>query len=242
MNILIPMAGAGSRFKSVGYELPKPLIDVCGSPMIEKCINSLNLEGQYIFVVRKYEEQSNSDKLRQLLENIVDNPIVIEIEKMTDGAAQTCLLAKEHINNDDPLISVNCDQILEWNSEKFLNFVNNNPYDGVVVTYDSNSEKNSYIQLGENNLAIRLAEKEVISNLSLTGIHYWKKGSHFVKSAECMIKENTRTKNEYYVAPTYNVMIRDKLKVSNYHIDNDVFHPVGTPEDLETYIARTKQD
>ena len=206
MNILIPMAGAGSRFETAGYKLPKPLIDVCGTPMIEECIKSLDLNGQYIFVIR--EHKTKNKKLKKILENVVDNPIIIEIDELTDGAAQTCLLAKEYINNDTPLVSANCDQILEWSAKNFLKFIENEDPDGAVVTYDSDSEKNSYIE---------------------------------VDSAEEMINKNNRTKNEYYVAPTYNFLIQKGLKITNYHIDNSVFHPVGTPEDLEIYIKKISE-
>ena len=241
MNILIPMAGAGSRFETAGYKLPKLLIDVCGAPMIEECIKSLDLDGQYIFVVRKHKHKTKNKKLKKILENVVDNPIIIEIDELTDGAAQTCLLAKEYINNDTPLVSANCDQILEWSAKNFLKFIENEDPDGAVVTYNSDSEKNSYIEIDDNGIAIRLVEKEVISDLSLTGLHYWKKGSYFVESAEEMINNNNRTKNEYYVAPTYNFLIQKGLKITNYHIDNSVFHPVGTPEDLKAYIGKQNE-
>ena len=232
------MAGRGFRFLKEGYKKPKPLIDVHGTPMIEKCIASLGLEGQYIFIVRKYENELHNEELRSVLTKMVVNPIIIEINEVTEGAACTCLLAREHINNNAPLISVNCDQILEWDSENFLQFLEEKAPDGAVVTYDSNSNKNSYIELDENGNGIRLAEKDPISEHSLTGIHYWKEGKHFVNSANSMIKKNERVNNEFYVAPTYNEMISQGMIVVNYRIENHDFHPVGTPEDLNIYLRK----
>jgi len=230
------MAGAGSRFTQEGYELPKPLIDIAGLPMIQRCINSLDITGQYIFIIRKYETLAETILLRDILKQITEEPIIIEIDHVTEGAACTCLLAKEHINNSEQLISVNCDQIMNWDSKEFLNLVEGANVDGCVVTYNSDSIKNSYIELDEQGFGVRLAEKDPISNLSLTGIHYWKQGRYFVKSAEAMINDNIRVNNEFYVAPTYNHMISDGLKVNNYHIENSNFHPVGTPEDLKKYL------
>ena len=236
MNILIPMAGAGSRFSKQGYKLPKPLIDVSGEPMIKRCIDSLGVPGRYIFIIRTYENRNHYNQLKSILEQTTGNPVIIEIDELTEGAACTCLLAKKHINNDEPLLSVNCDQIMQWDAESFLMHVADDDIDGCVVTYDSDSTKNSYIKLDENGFGVRLAEKDPISKYSLTGIHYWAKGKFFVDSAETMIDKDIRVNNEFYVAPTYNEMIQQGQKVTNYHIENKNFHPVGTPEDLEKYI------
>jgi len=238
MNILIPMAGAGSRFAQQGYKLPKPLIDVHGAPMIRRCVDSLGLRGRYIFMIRKYDDRTHYSSLRGVLESMVDDPIIIEIDKLTDGAACTCLLAKDYINNDEPLMSANCDQIMNWNPNDFLNCISDKDIHGCVVTYDCNSPKNSYIELDDHGHGVRLTEKDPISNFSLTGIHYWKKGRYFVESAEKMIEEDIRVNNEFYVAPTYNQMIKNGMIVTNYHIENTHFYPVGTPEDLQSYIQR----
>jgi NDP-sugar pyrophosphorylase family protein len=153
---------------------------------------------------------------------------------LTKGAACTCLIAKSLINSSKPLIITNCDQIMEWNSEEFLKECNKE-IDGVVVTYKENTPKNSYVMIDKEGFATKFAEKEVISNHSLNGIHYWKKGSDFVKSAEKMIKENIRVNNEFYIAPTYNQMIEENKKITIYKIERKSHHPVGTPEDLKKY-------
>jgi len=240
MNILIPMAGAGSRFAEKGYKLPKPLIDVAGEPMIKRCLDSLGMKGQHIFIIRTYENREHYKQLRHVLEQATKEPIIIEIDQLTEGAACTCLLAKEYINNDEPLISVNCDQIMEWDASHFMNHITESDIDGCVVTYDSDSIKNSYIELDENGLGVRLAEKDPISKHSLTGVHYWTKGRFFVESAESMIEQNIRINNEFYVAPTYNEMIKQGQKVTNYHISKSHFYPVGTPDDLQKYLDTKK--
>ena len=104
MNILIPMAGEGSRFKLKGYDKPKPLIKVGDKLMIELAIETLDIDGQYIFVTRKYENDEYNVLLRETLEKTVKNPIIHEIDYLTDGATATCLIAKEHINNNESLI------------------------------------------------------------------------------------------------------------------------------------------
>ena len=236
MNILIPMAGSGNRFVKEGYTVPKPLIEFLGKPMIQHAVESLGAKGQYIFVTRKYENEEQSKELKKTLEKVVNDPIILEVDYLTQGPACTCLLAKEHINNSEPLIITNCDQILEWKSKDFFNFLADTECDGIVVTYDETTEKNSYIKLDENGYGVELAEKKVISPYSLNGVHYWKEGQHFVNSAEQMIEKNIRTNNEFYISTSYNEMIKNKMKVGIYHINKSQHHPTGTPEDLKKYL------
>ena len=237
MNILIPMAGEGKRF--FDYDSPKPLIDVNGKPMIQRAIESLDIDGKYIFIIR---ESHDTKYLKNTLSNIVDDPIFIEINYTTEGPASTCLLAEKYINNNVPLITANCDQILKWNSKAFLKYTEL-PCDGVVVTYTTQTEKNSYVKLDSNHeYAVEFAEKKVISNYSLNGIHYWKKGRYFVESAKQMINENLKVNNEFYIAPSYNQMIKNNKKIKIFHLLPGQHWAIGTPEDLNKYLSAYKDE
>jgi len=233
MNILIPMAGLGSRFKASGYTVPKPLIPIEGKPMIENAVDTLGIKGNFIFITQK------KHNLKSHLQSIYENCNVIEIDYITKGSACTCLLAKEYINNNLPLIITNCDQIMWWDDKSFATFVENYPYDGFVVTYTSDTIKNSYIRLNRDGFGVELAEKQVISSISLNGIHYWRQGKDFVYSAETMIKNNENYNGEFYVAPTYNNLIKKGKKIGVYHIPNEQHNAVGTPEDLIKYADKT---
>lgn len=234
MNILIPMAGRGSRFNLPQYNLPKPLININQKPLIEYVIDSLDLAGNYIFIVQKYHIDHYG--VDEILKGIDPFCKIIAIDEVTDGPACSALLAKEYINNEDELVIANCDQIMEWNSEIFL--ANCRFYDGAVVTYHETSNKNSYAKLSSKGSVLQIKEKEVISNVSLNGIHYWKKGNYFVRSAEEMIRKNERYNNEFYIGPSYNYMISNRLDVGIYHIPNEQHNAVGVPEDLENYLMR----
>ena len=117
MNILIPMAGKGERFHTSGYTLPKPLIPIKNKPMIQNAIDSLGIKGNHIFITQKDHEIKS-----KLLQNYPDSN-TISIDYITEGPASTCLLAKEHINNDQPLLIANCDQIMWWDSLAFSIFL-----------------------------------------------------------------------------------------------------------------------
>lgn len=236
MNIIIPMAGEGTRFPRDSYKIPKPLIEIQGQPMIQRAVESLNLPGKYHFVVRK---DSYYDQVCSLLHKILPDPKIISVEETTQGPAASCLLFKDFINNEEELVVVNCDQIMWWDSELFLSTARYYKYDGVIVTYSTTTPKNSYARINRNGFVEEIKEKEVISDISLNGIHYWRKGKYFVQSAESMIGENDRAPNgEFYVGPSYNHMIRAGLKVGIHHIPNWQHNPVGVPEDLETYLNK----
>ena len=180
-NIVIPMAGTGNRFRINGSKDIKPMIKIGKKKMIELVIDSIGINGKFIFIVSSHNNQSN--ELIKLLNVITDKPEIIEIDYLTDGPASSVLLAKEFINSNDPLIVTNCDQILEWDSNDFLKKITKTNKDGIVVTYNASTEKNSYVKLNDNGDAVLFAEKKVISEYSLNGIHFWKKGYDFVTSA-----------------------------------------------------------
>lgn len=236
MNIVIPMAGQGSRFPRDRYYLPKPLIDVNGKPMIARAIESLDMDGQYHFVLRNDEFLKIT---QDVISKIVKDPKFITVDATTEGPACSVLLFKEQINCDQELVVANCDQIMEWDSKLF--FHNVRLYDGAVVTYYNDTDKNSYVKLDKKGRAVRFAEKEVISNISLNGIHYWKQGSYFVDSAESMIAADDRAPNgEFYIAPSYNYMIKSGLVVGIFHIPIEQHHAVGVPIDLERFLKYDK--
>lgn len=236
VNIVIPMAGLGSRFPRDKYYLPKPLIDVNGRPMITRALESLDIDGQYHFILRNDEFLKIT---KDVISKTVKNPNFVIVDQTTEGPACSVLLFKEFINNDDELVTANCDQIMEWSSKLF--FHNVRLYDGAVVTYYSDTDKNSYVKLDRQGRAIQFAEKEVISNISLNGIHYWKKGSDFVESAESMMAADDRAPNgEFYIAPTYNYMIRAGKEIGIFHIPIEQHHAVGVPIDLERFLKYDK--
>ena len=233
-NILIPAAGLGSRFQKRGFKLQKPLIELENKTLIEHAVSSLDIEGNYIFVIRKLDNNINIE-LITALRNIQPECKIIEIDYVTEGSASTCYLAKEFIDNDDELIISNCDQILKWDSKKFLEYSSN--YDCSVLTYKSNEDKNSFIKTDENNKGIEIREKEVISDNALVGVHYFKKGSDFIKSYEHIFNNNIKFKNEYYVSTVCNHLINEGKEVVNYPFqEKELYYSTGTPEDYFKYM------
>jgi HAD superfamily hydrolase (TIGR01509 family) len=232
LNIVIPMAGNGSRFANAGYKLPKPLVNINGMPMIWHVINMINIRANYIFIVQKQHiEKYNIDIF---LKAIMPQCKIVEVSEVTEGAACTVLLAKKYIDNNNKLIICNSDQILKWNSSNFVYDAIQKNADGSILTFISDESKYSYAKCDENNNVIEVKEKQVISNLATCGLYYYKHGNDFVKYTENMIKNNIRTNNEFYVAPIYNEYIADNKKIIAYPCEK--MYGVGTPEDLMVYL------
>ena len=236
MNVLIPMAGAGSRFQAAGYTFPKPLIDVEGKPMIQVVVDNLNIEATYIYVVQKeHREKYNLDTLLNL---ITPNCKIVEVDGLTEGAACTTLLAKEFIDNDAPLVMANSDQFVEWDSNEFMYKMIEQKVDGGIVTFTATHPKWSFAKIDEYGYVTEVAEKNPISDIATVGIYYWAKGSDYVKYAEQMIGKNIRTNNEFYTCPTFNEAIEDGKKIKTFNIEK--MWGLGTPEDLKYYLENKK--
>tara|TARA_E500000081_G_C6136634_1_gene357187 strand:+ start:2085 stop:3473 length:1389 start_codon:yes stop_codon:yes gene_type:complete len=236
MNILIPMAGAGSRFEQAGYSFPKPLIDVKGKPMIQTVVDSLNINANYIFIVQKshYEKYS----LQHTLNLIAPNCKIIQVDGLTEGAACTTLLAKELIDNKNPLLIANSDQYLDWDSNQFMYSMIAHGIDGGILTFKSKHPKWSYAKLDDTGYVSEVAEKRPISNHATVGVYYFKHGSSYVKAAEQMISKDIRTNNEFYVCPVYNQCISNGEKIKIYNIDKESMWGLGTPEDLDFFLKK----
>ena len=232
LTVLIPMAGAGSRFEQAGYTFPKPLIDVKGKPMIQVVTENLNIKANYVYVVQKdHREKYNLDTLLNL---ITPKCKIVEVDGVTEGAACTALLAKKYIDNDNPLFFANSDQYVEWDSNEFLYKMNETEADGGIVTFKATHPKWSFAKINEEGLVTKVAEKNPISDIATVGYYYWKKGSDFVKYAEQMIEKDIRVNNEFYVCPVFNQAIEDKKQIRTFTIDK--MWGLGTPEDLKYYL------
>jgi len=234
LNILIPLAGRGSRFQKQGYLFPKPLIEVNGKSMIQKVIENINIDGNYFFIVLK--EHVDKYNLNYVLKNLEPNCKIIVCDNITEGAACTSLLARKYIDNDNPLLMANSDQIIKWDSSNIMYSFTNSEIDGGILTFKSSHPKWSYAKVNKNNYVIEVAEKKPISNLATVGIYYWKKGSDYIKYADQMIKKNIRVNNEFFVCPVFNEAIIDSKKIITKNVEE--MWGIGTPEDLNFYLSR----
>lgn len=236
LNIVIPMAGRGSRFAKEGYKLPKPLIDVHGEPMIAFVTNNIRPKMEYRFIYICLKEHIEKYDLEKRLHEIEPSSVIIPVDHVTEGAACTVLLAEQYIDNDHMLMLANSDQFVDIDINKYVEAIGDN--DGLIMTMYADDPKWSFIQYNEDKLVTMVREKEVISNEATVGIYNFRRGSDYVRYAHQMIDKNIRVNGEFYVAPVYNEMIADGKKINFYNIgsENNGMYGLGIPSDLERFL------
>lgn len=242
INIVIPMAGAGSRFAKAGYKKPKPFIDVLGKPMICHVLDNLNIpDAKFILLARKEHYHDELETVEWIKAHY--NVEFVLIDKLTEGAACTVMHAHRLINNDTPLLIANSDQIVDMDIYCYICDSEARHLDGSVLCFRDDDTKWSYARINEDGMITEIREKEVISEYATVGIYYFAKGSLFVENAIDMIVRNERVNNEFYVAPVYNYSIQKGSRYGIYNIAMEQMHGTGTPADLDQYIEfRNKQN
>jgi beta-phosphoglucomutase-like phosphatase (HAD superfamily)/dTDP-glucose pyrophosphorylase len=231
-NVLIPMAGEGSRFRLVGYDMPKPLIKVNDKSMIELVIDNIGIDAHYIFVARKEDEEKHN--ISGHLSLMCKDFTLILQEGRLDGAAKSALLAIDYIDNDSPLIIANSDQYVVWNSKRTIKEFIRSGIDGGILTFDATDSKWSFVKQNKFGFVGAVAEKNAISNEATCGIYYWKTGKDFVKYTNKMILSENKTNNEFYICPVYNEAIQDEKIIKSERVYE--MWGLGTPEDLSIFL------
>lgn len=241
MDVLIPMAGRGERFRGAGFKEAKPFISVNGLPMIVRVMQNLDHPGIDRFILITLREHQDTLQNVLLEYDMWERTEVVAIPAVTEGAAMTCLAAGELVS-DAPLVIANSDQLVTSSLEAFYSGVPE--CDGLILTMTSQDPKWSYVELDGrysgpfSGRVSRVVEKEVISHHATVGVYGYGSGRAFISYASEMIRAEMRSKNEFYVAPAYNLMIQDNLEVfsEDVGLEQGGMWGLGTPDDLAVYI------
>jgi dTDP-glucose pyrophosphorylase len=239
LNIVIPMAGAGSRFASKGYLDPKPLIKVDGVQMIRLVIENLKPAQPHRFIFICQRAHLEAYELQSKLEEWAPGCAVLTVDGVTEGAACTVLTARELINDDAPLMIANSDQYVDVDVNEYLSYMHNHHLDGLIMTMKASDPKWSFVGLNNENLVTEVVEKVVISDEATVGIYNFRSGREFVAAADDMIQKNLRVNNEFYVAPVYNQLINEGANVGVFNVGEEAngMYGLGIPADLELFLA-----
>ena len=249
IHVVVPMAGLGSRFKNAGYTVPKPFIPVFGKPMIQWVIENMKVRPEvydgitvaspwtlkFHFIVQ--QEHLAVYNFDELCASCGIDYTITPITSVTEGAACSVLLAKQYIDNEYPLVTVNSDQFLDWEPNEFYRALCNAGYDGCISVFEQNNPtdiKWSYSKADSTGIITEVAEKKYISNCATTGVYGWSRGSDYVRYAEQMISKNLRVNGEFYVCPVYNEGIQAGGKFRNLACKK--IWGLGVPEDLEIFL------
>ena len=240
LHIIMPMAGEGSRFLKEGWTTPKPLIQLQGIPLFKRAISSVHADGvpmKYSFIVRQnHIDEYNIDKG---IHSFLPDAKIFSVQQTTRGAVETCLMAESVIDDDDAVLVMDCD--LEFRSNRFIELIKaalsksgKEAEGGALVSFESDSPKYSYAEIDENNVVLRTAEKEVISNHALCGAYFFSSGKRFKVISHQLMNEQNFAKPEYYVSLLYNYLIAAGEKV--YLAPMEEYYSYGTPEELKRYL------
>jgi NDP-sugar pyrophosphorylase family protein len=239
LNIVVPMAGAGSRFAVSGYKDPKPLIKVNGVEMVRLVIENLRPRVPHRFIFICQQAHLNAYGLNGKLAAWAPDCEVIGLNGLTEGAACTVLTARSLIDGDEPLMIANSDQYIDASIDDYLGFMEQEHLDGLIMTMKAHDPKWSFVGLDPHNMVTRVVEKKVISDEATVGIYNFRRGADFVAAGDAMIAQNLRVNNEFYVAPTYNPLIESGYRVGIYNVGSEAqgMYGLGTPDDLQVFLS-----
>jgi dTDP-glucose pyrophosphorylase len=238
LNIVVPMAGRGSRFANAGYKDPKPLIPVGGKPMIQWVIDNVRPAQPHRFIfVCLAEHLTTYPEVPATLRRLCPGCEIVTVDQVTEGAACTVLLARKFIDNADPLMIANADQFVELKIDAYLAEMEKQKADGLIMTFWADHPKWSYCRMKADGSVEEVVEKKVISNEATVGIYNFRRGADYVRAADAMIAKNLRVNNEFYVAPTYNQLIEEGRKVVVAATGREYagMFGLGVPEDLDFF-------
>lgn len=235
INVVIPMAGRGSRFSQSQYTKPKPFIEFQGLTMIEHVVRNLKMpNARYIAIARREHVENEAATIKRL-QSIYEVEF-ITIDQVTEGPACTVLFAHRLINTGNPLLIANSDQIVDIPIGSYVSDCLGKKLDGSILTFKNSDPKWSYARVDEEGLVCEVREKVAISEHATVGIYFFSQGVTFIESAIDMIVRNDRVNNEFYVAPTYNYAIAQGKRIGIFEIAGSKMHGTGTPEDLDNYL------
>lgn len=241
LQIVIPMAGLGSRFANAGYDKPKPFIDVNGATMIERVLENLQTpDAKFILLARQEHVDAEPEIVRKLLAR--GDVEIVPVSKVTEGAACTIALARPVLDPDAPMLIANCDQIIDFECAAYIrDAVSRDLAGSILVFHDKDRDpKWSFAKLGPDGLVTEVQEKKAISDLATVGLYYFARAHYFMDSALDMIAKNERVNNEFYVCPVYNYLIADKKTTGVFEVKPEAMHGIGTPADLDAYLDLLK--
>ncbi len=238
LNIVVPMAGRGSRFATAGFTRPKPLILLGSRPMIQWVIDNVRpaRPHRFIFICLEAHLQTYPEvatKLRALAPGCE----IVTVREVTEGAACTVLLARHLIANDDALMIANSDQFVDLSIDDYLATADAPGVDGLIMTFPAQNPKWSYVRRDAAGEVCEVVEKKVVSDEATVGIYNFRRGADFVRAADAMITRDLRVNGEFYVAPTYNILIGQGARIVTHRIgaEGAGMHGLGTPEDYERF-------
>jgi dTDP-glucose pyrophosphorylase len=238
VTLIIPAAGIGRRFKVAGFNSPKPLIQVKGTPMIMWVLHNFDLTDQDEVIIIQQSKHELDLQLNEHLKNVKAAIKFVNLDSVTSGPAKTVITAASHVNKENAVIVANSDQYVSRGLKEFVREIKNSKNSGLILTMAANGNKWSYVKRDKSNVKIiEVREKVEISREATVGIYGWSSPELMIDGFNEMFFKNDLTNGEFYVAPSYNYLISKGVVVLPFFIGehSEAVHGLGTPEDLSLF-------
>jgi NDP-sugar pyrophosphorylase family protein len=238
IQVVIPAAGAGSRFREVGVNTPKPLIPISGIPMIVWVITNFSLFPEDKLVIVCQESDNIKEHLDEFSHLVPCKIEFVEINGLTDGPATTVALAANNLDLDMPVIIANSDQFVSAGLAEFVESVRESRFEGTILTMEASGNKWSYVGRDEFGKITEVVEKQEISSEATVGIYAWSTARRMIEGIEYLKSINLKVNNEFYLAPTYGFLIEKGLSIGTVSVGShgNAVHGLGTPADLDLFL------
>jgi len=233
IEIVIPLAGAGKRFSDAGHTQPKPFIDVRGRPMIARVIeNLLPISDCFTLICRA----SHVERLETMLSQMNIDARCIPVPGITQGSVSTCLVARDEIAPEIPVMIANADQIVEYSPKAWWEHVKAEKTHSIWLFGPASHPKWSYARVVDGRI-VEVAEKNPISQLATVGLYFWRRWAAYTSAADLMMQdERNMVANEWYNCPVFNEAIKRGDIVRPFYPTK--MWGLGTPEDLKDYLEQ----
>ena len=235
-QLVIPMAGLGSRFKEAGYSLSKPLLPMGKFRMFEVVISNLWHESiTKVILVSRRGAITQADRVsmgRELARPVFN----VELDSLSEGPAASVELTSPLLNPEEPLVVANSDQYLDASLAPFYSSLTTGTTHQ-ILTMDASDARWSFVELDEQNFVCRVREKEVISNIATVGVYGFASAAHFLDGYRRMRLANDRTNGEFYVAPIFNHLKKRSTRIVHLGPLGRVMHGLGVPADYESFLS-----
>ena len=239
IQYVIPAAGLGTRFSAAGYKTHKPLIEICRIPMLIWVVVNLGVTSDDDLIIIVQSGHRVEEKLAPWFEALALKPRYVELVETSQGPADSVMAASHLLNKEAPLIVANSDQLVYFDFLRIRELLLEKHNEGIVLTMKARGAKWSFARVALDDRILEIAEKKEISQIATVGIYGWRQAGSFFESFTEMVAADDRTNGEFYVAPSYNYLIKRNMNIASVQIgavESQVFG-LGTPEDLDIFLS-----
>jgi glucose-1-phosphate thymidylyltransferase len=223
MQVIIPMAGYGSRMRPHTYSRPKPLINVAGQPMLKHLLDPLlsQLEvDEFIFIVGYL-----GDQIEEWVADTYDFKAIYVVQDELIGQAHAIHLARQHLHG--PALLLFSDTLFDAD----LSVVKGFPGDGLAFVQEVEDPRRfGVVALNEQGRITQFVEKPpaMDNKLAVIGMYYLRDSAQMLHAVDVLMERKQMTRGEFYLADAFQIMVEEGADFRTQPVE--FWLDCGTPE------------